>query len=341
MLKLLSRDAFRESVFKRDNNKCVICGNTANDAHHIMERRLFTDGGYYIDNGASLCNECHIKAEQTIISPDALRNKIGIKKIILPEHLYPDYEYDKWSNIMHSNGTRIKGELFHDESVQKALKSGNVLDKFLPYIKYPRTFHMMNSPGKTEDDKTLKSHDQFYLEEVVVTVKMDGENTTGYSDGYTHARSLDSNNHPSRNWVKNYLSDKLFQLPKGWRICGENLYAKHSIEYKNLECYFHLFSIWDENNICLDWDSTIEWSNLLELKLVPTLYRGIYDEEKILNEYINRKSWDNNEIEGFVVRLTSEFSYGEFATSVAKFVRENHVQTNKHWIKTKTVKNGL
>ena len=44
--KLLTRDNFRESVFDRDNHKCVFCDKHAKDAHHIMERRLFNDGGY-------------------------------------------------------------------------------------------------------------------------------------------------------------------------------------------------------------------------------------------------------------------------------------------------------
>ena len=40
--KLLSRDNFRELVFKRDNYKCIICDEVNNlDAHHIIERRLF------------------------------------------------------------------------------------------------------------------------------------------------------------------------------------------------------------------------------------------------------------------------------------------------------------
>lgn len=52
---LLTRDDFREFVFKRDNHKCVVCGEPAVDAHHILERRLFHDSGYYLDNGASLC----------------------------------------------------------------------------------------------------------------------------------------------------------------------------------------------------------------------------------------------------------------------------------------------
>ncbi len=40
MENLLNRDRFREGVFARDNNLCVICGALAKDAHHIVERRL-------------------------------------------------------------------------------------------------------------------------------------------------------------------------------------------------------------------------------------------------------------------------------------------------------------
>ena len=56
---LLTRDSFRDSVFKRDGYACVICGSSDRplDAHHIIERRLWTDGGYYTDNGATLCDD--------------------------------------------------------------------------------------------------------------------------------------------------------------------------------------------------------------------------------------------------------------------------------------------
>ena len=83
-MKLLTRDEFRNSVFKRDGDKCVICKNPAADAHHIMERRLFDDGGYYLDNGASVCPECHLQCEMTLISPQQLREAIGIKSVVLP-----------------------------------------------------------------------------------------------------------------------------------------------------------------------------------------------------------------------------------------------------------------
>lgn len=336
---LLTRDEFRNAVFERDSNKCVSCGGKGQDAHHIMERRLFPDGGYYLDNGATLCAHCHLKAEQTVLSPAYIRACAHIGKIILPPHLYPDYEYDKWGNITNPNGTRLKGELFHDESVQKALEAGGVLSQFMPYVKYPRTFHLPFSMGRTDDDKVLDDCSNFEGKNVIVTLKMDGENTTAYQDGYIHARSLDGRSNQTRDWIKKLLTSVIYELPKDWRISGENLYAKHSIHYKNLDTYFYLFSIWDERNNCLSWNVTEEWAAMLELQTVPVLYRGKWDEGIIKNLF--KQQYADNEMEGFVVRLADGFSYGDFKKSMAKFVRPNHVQTNQHWLKTKIIPNKL
>jgi len=58
------RHDFRESVFLRDNHTCVMCGNTEElDAHHITDRNEMPNGGYVIENGISLCPDCHSKAE--------------------------------------------------------------------------------------------------------------------------------------------------------------------------------------------------------------------------------------------------------------------------------------
>lgn len=76
------------------------------------------------------------------------------------------------------------------------------------YIKYPRTFHLPCSPNATDDDKKLKSDDHFNkFKEVVVTVKMDGENCTVYNDGYIHARSIDGSSYPWQSKVK-YIIQK-------------------------------------------------------------------------------------------------------------------------------------
>jgi predicted restriction endonuclease len=71
--KKLIRAAFREAVFKRDGHKCRVCGKPDNpfssfvidhlDAHHITDRNLMPEGGYVVENGISLCSECHEKAE--------------------------------------------------------------------------------------------------------------------------------------------------------------------------------------------------------------------------------------------------------------------------------------
>lgn len=336
--KLLTRDEFREGVFERDGHECVICGEPSQDAHHILERRLWDDGGYYLDNGASLCGEHHIQAEMTTLSVEDIRKACGIEKRIIPDQLYKEYNYDKWGNIILPNGTRLKGVLFSDESVQKILKQGGVLGEFSKYVKYQRTYHLPNSPTVNKDDRQLADTSNFDGKEVVVTIKMDGENTTMYND-YIHARSLDSNNHPSRNWVKNFHSQIMCDIPDGWRVCGENLYAKHSIHYNDLQSYFQVFSIWDENNVCLSFDDTREWCELMGLDFVPIIYKGRFDAEFIHNEFLRYQSKSNDEVEGYVVRLADSFEYGSFRDSIAKWVRPNHVQCHGHWTRDALVQN--
>ncbi len=206
------------------------------------------------------------------------------------------------------------------------------------FYKYPRTKHLPWSPGATKDDVRLLDASLFNGKEIVVTEKMDGENTSMYCD-HIHARSLDSAHHPSRTWVKAFHASIQKDIPEGWRICGENLYAKHSIEYTNLPSYFMVFSIWNEKNETLSWDETVDWCSLLDLVTVPVLYRGQWDEEAIRNLY--NPSEDAERMEGYVVRLANGFPYKAFGESVAKFVRGGHVQTSTHWMKENIIPNGL
>lgn len=323
---LLTRDAFRETVFARDGFRCVLCGERGRDAHHIIERRLWPDGGYYVDNGATLCGPHHLDAETTRVSPEEIRRAAGITKVVVPPHLYPDHLYDKWGNAILPNGQRMTGELFHDESVQKILREGGMLGQFTDYVKYPRTYHLPWSPGVTDDDRILSDLSGFEGKEVVVTEKMDGENTSLYYNGI-HARSLDGRSHPSRDWVKNFWNKHVgWKLPVGWRVCGENLYAKHSIRYDDLESYFLGFSVWDEYNDCLDWDDTLVYLQTLDITPVREIYRGPWDERLIREIEV-----DTARQEGYVVRTSEKFSYKDFRRHVAKWVRAEHVQTGKHW----------
>lgn len=348
-MKLLSRDNFRKGVFTRDNNKCVVCktpasfdsdGEVSNlDAHHIIERKLFSDGGYYLDNGVTVCEPCHLKAEQTLISCEELRALAGIKNIVYPEQYYKDQELDKWGNFVLANGTRLRGELFYEEPAQKVLQP--VLHLFEDYVKYPRTYHVPWSPGgKDKEERVMFDLSYLNDKQVVVTEKMDGENTTLYSD-YIHARSLDSlEPHPSRTRIKAFHSQIKNDLPKGFRFCMENVFAKHSIHYKHLKNYHYLLSVWDDKNNCLSWEHTVEWSMLLEIPTAPVLYYGTYD-EKLIRNLFKPVSDNGDECEGYVLRVASEFPYRDFRKYNLKFVRDNHVTSGSHWKHTQITENEL
>lgn len=57
--------------------------------------------------------------------------------------------------------------------------------------------------------------------------------------------------------------------------------AKHAIAYDEFPLYFFVFGIYNYKNICLAWDETVDFANILGLQIVPLLYRGIWDNEKV------------------------------------------------------------
>lgn len=61
------RSDFRKAVFKRDNFRCKTCKTPGTedtlDAHHVTDRNQMPNGGYVKENGISLCEPCHEKAE--------------------------------------------------------------------------------------------------------------------------------------------------------------------------------------------------------------------------------------------------------------------------------------
>jgi hypothetical protein len=200
------------------------------------------------------------------------------------------------------------------------------------FIKYPRTYHLPWSEGITRDDRVLKNIDNFIGKNVVITEKMDGENSTLYPDGSSHARSIDSRNHESRNWLKKFWSERSFLSDDNNRVCGENLFAKHSIHYKELSSYFYGFSVWN-NDMCLSWLDTIKYFKKLNIVPVKEIYSGIFDPDMRIKLSYN--------MEGYVIRLMDSFNINDFQYSVAKFVRKNHVTTDQHWMNSKIIKNEL
>lgn len=337
---LLIREQFREKVYDRDGGKCVVCGNPGVDTHHIIDRSLWPDGGYYIDNGVTLCDTHHLDAEKTLISCDKLRELAGIENVILPDHFYLDEHYDKWGNIILPTGVRIKGEMWSEPGVQKMLSEAGVMDQFSDYLKYPRTYHFPWSENLQNDDRMHTNVGFFEGKHIVASTKMDGENCNMYRDKI-HARSVDSGNHASRDWIKALHGRIAHEIPEGFRICGENLYARHSIHYKHLDSYFQVFSIWDNNNIALSWEDTVEWCELLGLSTVPVLYDGIWDKEGVHLSYEHYCDYSLDDVEGYVVRIAGPIAYKDFRHSVGKFVRRHHVQTDQFWMSQPVVPNEV
>jgi len=202
--------------------------------------------------------------------------------------------------------------------------------------KYPRTPHLPWSRGRSPDDVVLDAeHLPLAGHNVVVTEKLDGENTSMYRD-HIHARSIDSRMHPSRSWVRGLHGRIAHLIPDGWRLCGENVYAVHSLRYRKLASYFYLFSIWDETGHALSWDDTLEWAALLDLPTPIELYRGPWSVDAI-----GALEIDTDVCEGLVVRRVDRFHHDAFARCVAKWVRADHVQTDEHWMHKPVEPNGL
>ncbi len=174
------------------------------------------------------------------------------------------------------------------------------------------------------------------VDDLIITEKMDGENTTIHSSG-THARSPDSRYHPSRDWVKAFAAGISPQLEDDERIVGENLFAKHSVAYKELPSYFLGFS-WIVGHEIQSWDATL--GRFKELGVVPVaeLYRGPYYDrlfEKVAEQL------DLSKQEGFVARDAAAFNENSMPFCMGKYVRADHVQSETHWMNSELIPNRL
>jgi hypothetical protein len=210
--------------------------------------------------------------------------------------------------------------------------------------KYPRTYHLPFSSGATSDDKKLGDDyfDLFCGKEVVITEKLDGENSALTRENvYSRSHAV-----PTRSpWSVNLWGNTGIH----WRIkdaigskeilYGENLYGIHSIEYSNLPAYFFLFAVRDDKR-WYSWNEIVEYSAILNIPTVPELYRGTFKDqaqfERTIENLATQPSAFGDTREGVVVRVADEFPivYGgedNFRFNVAKYVRANHVQTDEHW----------
>ncbi len=198
--------------------------------------------------------------------------------------------------------------------------------------KYPRTYHFPFSLGTTSDDRIKHDWQAILAHELVITEKLDGENTCIKSDG-VYARSHAA---PTRNpWAKNMWTtwEQVKNSLGDFDVFGENLYGLHSIEYTRLDSYFYIFAI-REGDKWLSWDEVVFYAHLLDLPTVPVLERGFFTEGGIktsINAALSHGSQLGGACEGVVCRKAEAFDNECFSNSLLKYVRYNHVKTDEHW----------
>lgn len=328
---LLSRDDFRNRVFERDNHTCIIpdSGKHAVDAHHIIERRLWQDatefGGYFISNGASLCEEHHITAEKNFFPPQYLWEILNINQPIKPKSLKSDIDYNK-RGIPFKMPNRCR-------------------------IKYPTTPYLPFSPQwrnpetSKEDEAFLDNVDCFLGAPLIITTKMDGSNVQ-MTRRHVAARNGVVANHKSFDYLK-YLHAQKYShmIPEDLQVFGEWLYAKHSIHYTgnlSLRNYLQIFGIYNQKTrLWGSWIDVQKMAWILDVPTVPVLKTVRYEKEWQLVQDVMNIAQDviKQGHEGIVIRINFPFHYGQFNDHVAKYVRENHVQTDKHWSAQSIIKN--
>lgn len=205
--------------------------------------------------------------------------------------------------------------------------------------KYPRTLHFPFSPGAKNDDRIARGFASLIGPELVITEKLDGENTC------LNARGVFSRSHaaPTQNPWATYLYPRWETLKRdlgSLDLFGESLYGVHSIEYTGLPEHFFLFGVRCEDR-WESWDTVGFYAELAAVPAVPVLWRGFVASESELQALIESlvqqpSALSDPELgltprEGVVVRIAEAFPTSAFESSVMKWVRRGHLQTDQFW----------
>jgi hypothetical protein len=210
--------------------------------------------------------------------------------------------------------------------------------------KYGRTYHYPFSPGTSSDDRINLNYweDIKNIKTVIHTEKLDGENNCLSRFGVFARSHVAPTTSPwtkslRERWdlIKNDLGDV--------EIFGENLYAIHSIEYRQLKSHFYVFAV-RSHDVWLGWEEVEFYAAMFDFPTVPVLKRvapiekSTYQEEVMI--LVKQKSvFDSYDIntqtsctcEGVVSRNEAAFNVDDFGQHVFKYVRKGHVKTDAHW----------
>jgi len=205
------------------------------------------------------------------------------------------------------------------------------------------------SPGATNDDKIATNLGSLIGNEIVITEKMDGSNTSLEYAGCFARTHAGPPSHASFDGLKALHATVKHKIPETIQLFGEWCFALHSIEYQELPGYFMMFNVRDHTTrqpgMWCSWDEVVMWAEEIEVPTVPVLFRGVVSSEKefqtLVENFMKQPSHCGGIREGVVARVAFEFPDESFNTCVLKCVRANHVQTSEHWKDQEIIKNKL
>ena len=221
--------------------------------------------------------------------------------------------------------------------------------------RYPRTAHVIFSPGATRDDRRLsiEEHNIFLGQRIIISEKLDGGSAC-FTDENVYARSHSgSPTHPSFDLAKQYHSQIKHLIGKDTSVFGEWCYAIHSIEYTHLKHCFNMFAVrTDSTTKWWSWDEVCMMAEMLDFPTVPVLFDGVISTIKkfqnLIETLVKQPSVYGPVREGVVIRIADSFVVEQEIDSsenvfkcVSKWVRPGHVQTSEHWSTQEIRKNGL
>lgn len=202
-------------------------------------------------------------------------------------------------------------------------------------LKYPRTPYWPFSPTIGRGDAVHADPQRFVGCPVVVTEKLDGSNVLIHR-GKVYGRSVAAE--ASNKWMA------MVKKHHAWKITepdvylhGEDIYGVHSIEYgavREAET-FHAFALRDASGDFRSMAALERFAAERGIPVVPVIHRGLFASIASIRAFIQgeqaKPSLLGGEREGVIVRIADGFPSSEFAHSVCKSVRPDHVQTDQHW----------
>jgi ATP-dependent RNA circularization protein (DNA/RNA ligase family) len=196
--------------------------------------------------------------------------------------------------------------------------------------------HLPFSPGSTSDDKFMKSQTfaGFEGHELVYTEKLDGSNVCLTRKNVYSRSHAGAPGHVSFDRLKSFHSAVRHSIWDGLSVFGEWCFAVHSIEYTMLQHHLNIFGVReDETEEWWSWDDVVQYANHLNVPTVPVILRGAVKNKSEIKEIVEGIAGLSSVYgpvrEGIVVRKADSFHH--FQSSVGKWVRANHVQTDEHW----------